>query len=413
MFKKIKSRINNPQVKLLLENFFSLSVLKFFDLTLPIILTPFIIYKIGVVNYGIYGFALSLINYMRNFVQYGFSLSAVRDIAVQSEDKQKVNETINRVLSVKMFMGLWMFAILIILLLAFPKFGEYKTLYLFSFLFILGDILDLSWYFQGIQKMKLITVFNVISKSTFALFVFTLLRNQEDYIFLPLYQFLGILVSSIFGFYYLIRLSQIKIHFVGIYHILQELKKGFSTFITLFLPTLYSNTSTFLLGFFADPTSVAYFVGGSRIADVFISFNTILAQVFYPFLNKIKSKFLLISKIIIISGLISSLVMLTTSKISVALVLGSDMSNALYVVWILSISPFLLSLRTVYGVNKLLINYKDLLYMKIAFVSSISGLIAVTFLILKFNYIGAALGIVFAQLIFAILSFRYSKKINF
>ncbi|MDP2058445.1 MAG: oligosaccharide flippase family protein, partial [Flavobacteriaceae bacterium] len=74
-----------------MENFISLSVLKFLDLTLPLILTPFIIYRIGVVNFGIYGFALSLITYMRNFVQYGFTLSAVRDIAIQNENKEKIN----------------------------------------------------------------------------------------------------------------------------------------------------------------------------------------------------------------------------------------------------------------------------------------------------------------------------------
>ncbi|MDZ4138592.1 MAG: oligosaccharide flippase family protein [Erythrobacter sp.] len=402
-------RLRNPQVKLLLENFISLSVLKFLDLTLPLILTPFIIYRIGVVNFGIYGFALSLITYMRNFVQYGFTLSAVRDIAIQNENKEKINLIINRVLSVKIFMAFCMFAILIFLLSVFPKFGEYKTLYLFSFFFVVGDIMDLSWYFQGIQKMKLITFFNVISKSTFAIFVFTLLKNREDYVLLPLYQFLGILISSIFGFYYLIKISQIKIRLVGIYQIFLEIKIGFSTFITLFLPTLYSNTSTFLLGFFGDPTSVAYFVGGSRIADVFISFNTILTQVFYPFLNKMKSKFLIISKIIIVSGLVSTLVMLVTSKITVALILGSEMSKSVYIVWILSLSPLLMSLRTAFGVNKLLVNYKDTLYMKIAFISSISGLIAVTLLILKFNYIGAAFGIVFAQFIFAFLSYRYSQ----
>jgi PST family polysaccharide transporter len=401
----------NRSVINLIKNFISISVLRFADVIIPFLITPYIIATVGVKNYGIYGFSSSLILYMLNVTQYGFSLSAVREISINRDDAITVNRIFNEVMTVKLILTIMMFLMLVVLLFYVPMFGNYWRLYIFGFLLLVADCLTPIWFFQGIEKLQTISIINILSRIGNAILVFILIKDQEDFIYIPLYQFLSYMIAAFASIYIIVRNYKIKFYWCSIKSTILQLKKGFSTFITLISPTLYSNTSTFLLGFFSDPFSVAYFVGASKICAAFVSLNDLLTQVMYPFVNKNKGKIKYATMILLISGLFVSLIMFITAPISVALVLGKEMQSSVVIVYILSISPFLLGVRSAFGVNQLLVYKKDALYMNIAIFSSVIGLISSLFLIKSLNYYGAAITIITSQLLFAGFTFYYSKKI--
>ena len=86
------------------ENVFSLFSVKSIDLAIAIWLIPYLIFKVGIVNYGLYAFALSTVLFIVNFTNFGFDLSAVRALAKDANDTKKINKLFNEVFSVKLYL---------------------------------------------------------------------------------------------------------------------------------------------------------------------------------------------------------------------------------------------------------------------------------------------------------------------
>ena len=92
IFAQKSKQLNIKKHIVLIENFISFSLFKVIDALIPLIIIPYLINVVGKDNYGIYAFAYALVFYLLNIVQYGFSLSAVRLIAVNRDNKEKINK---------------------------------------------------------------------------------------------------------------------------------------------------------------------------------------------------------------------------------------------------------------------------------------------------------------------------------
>ena len=409
---KINEKINSNDKRKIIENFLSLSFIRAADFLLPLIVLPYLISTLGIEKFGLTAFAAALVNYFLNITQYGFSLSAVRDLSRNQESHKMIEDIFNVVISTKFILLLMSAIIFGILIIIVPSFYEYHLLYIYSFGLVIGDVLFPKWFFQGIEQMRFITLINIFFKLTFLILVFTFIKEESDFVYVPLLQSLGAITGGIYSLYIIHKRYKIKLRIVSRNEIKMHLKSSFSYFITLILPTLYSNTSVFLLGIFTNNTFVGYFSGALRISNAFSSFNAILTRTFYPFVNKTKKNISKINCIILLCGLLVTLLMFGSAKYSVLLVLGVDMVKSITIVMILSLSPLLLSIRTVYGINFLLVKGLDRLYMNIALVSSVFGFILAFIFIPLFSFYGAAIVVVSSQALYAFLSFFYSKNIK-
>ena len=409
---KINEKINSNDKRKIIENFLSLSFIRAADFLLPLIVLPYLISTLGIEKFGLTAFAAALVNYFLNITQYGFSLSAVRDLSRNQESHKMIEDIFNVVISTKFILLLMSAIIFGILIIIVPSFYEYHLLYIYSFGLVIGDVLFPKWFFQGIEQMRFITLINIFFKLTFLILVFTFIKEESDFVYVPLLQSLGAITGGIYSLYIIHKRYKIKLRIVSRNEIKMHLKSSFSYFITLILPTLYSNTSVFLLGIFTNNTFVGYFSGALRISNAFSSFNAILTRTFYPFVNKTKDNISKINYIILLCGLLVTLLMFGSAKYSVLLVLGVDMLKSITIVMILSLSPLLLSIRTVYGINFLLVRGLDVLYMNIAIVSSVFGFILAFIFIPIFSFYGAAIVVVVSQALYALLSYIYAKNIK-
>jgi O-antigen/teichoic acid export membrane protein len=387
-------------------------LIKSVDALIPLVLIPYLIVVVGATNYGIYAFAYALIFYLRNIVQYGFSLSGVRLVALNKDDKGKLNEIYNEVRTTQLYLGVVSIVILFLLVYFVDIFNTNYIIYFFFSFTIFGEFLFPGWFFMGMEKMKFSTITHLISKLMFAALVFIFIKKESDFIYIALYQSIGYVFSGIIAQIIIIRTFKIKLKIARFNKVKMLLKDGSSAFLTLISPTLYGNSSIFLIGIFGLPQYVGFMEIGSKVSGAFSVLNTILTMVFYPFINRNKSAMNKVKYIFIGMGFLLSVLMFFVSEYLITLWLQQPAPEIILVVKILSFCPLLASIISSYGVNGLMVHNEDKLYLKIVFFSSICGLVTGLILIPKYYYIGGAIAIVVARAITAYLAFRYNKKVT-
>lgn len=412
IFAQKSKQLNIKKHIVLIENFISFSLFKVIDAFIPLIIIPYLINVVGKDNYGIYAFAYALVFYLLNIVQYGFSLSAVRLIAVNRDDKEKINKIYNSVFTTQLYLTIVVLIILFLLITFIDKFNENASVYYFFSLIIIGELLFPIWFFLGMEKMRFITIVNLVAKSSFAFLTFTLIKESSDYIYISLYHSLGFLISGIIAQIFIFKNFKIKLKLAPLVEVKELLKEGLSSFLTLVTPTIYSNTSIFLVGIFGLPAYVSYMEIGSKISGAFGVLNKVLTHVLYPFVNRNSSAMKKLKYLFLSIGFLLSLLMFITSEFLITLWLNDPSPEIIKVVKYLSPSPFLVSVISAYGVNGLMVKNEDKLYLISVAIGSVVGLLACIILIPKYFYIGGAIAIIAARSVKALLAYYFNKKVE-
>lgn len=397
----------------LIENFISYFLFKAIDAVIPLIIIPYLLNVVSEKNYGIYAFAFSLIFYFQNIIQFGFYLSAVRDIALIRDDKKKLRKVYNDTLTAQFYLFITSIIVLTILLLVVPKLGEHYIIYLFFIILLLGEVLFPMWFFLGMEKMRFITMVNIISKSMFALFCFTLIKTESQFIYISLYHSIGFLIAGLIAQIFIYKKFGIFFKFSKFQDVKTTIKGAWSSFLTMASPTIYYNTSIFLVGLHWPQRFAGVMEIGTKVSGAFGVVNTIMTNVLYPFLNRNKSAMHISRYIFIVMGFLLSISMYFLADFLIELWLGEG-NTSLEIgkaVKYLSPAPFLASVISAFGVNGLMIYKKDKLYSKIIVFGSVCGLVTGLLLIPTYNYVGGAVTIITALTVKALLSFVFCMKV--
>jgi len=270
----------------LFSNFFSLSIIQGTNFLIPILVMPHVIQRIGVGLFGVVSVAQVIMVYLSTISDYGFNLTATRDIALNKE-KTKVSEIFFTVLTTKLVITALSFLSMLILVWVVPFFQNDADLYLSGFTYVVGQALLVSWFFQGVEKMKYITLSVLLARIIFAILVFIFIKEKGDaYLFL-FFLGLGNIVAGLFSIYVAIYFFKLKFFYPRRVHIINELWNGWQIMISnLFINTyLYSNV--FILRIFATDVIVGYYSIAERIFFAIRQILGIFSQAIYPHICQI------------------------------------------------------------------------------------------------------------------------------
>lgn len=289
MIKRLKSKINTSEKKQLASNFFSLSVLQVFTYVLPLITLPYLVRVLGTEKFGLVMFAQAFIIFFHVFVDFGFSLSATKDISVHRDNKQKVTEIFSSVMSIKLILILVSFLMLSLTIFSFDKFSQNWDLYYFTFLWVIGQALFPIWYFQGMEKMKFITIVNITSRVIFTLLIFVVIQEESDYIYVPIVNGIGFIIGALVSLWIVhkhFRQSFALYDVNTLKHYFYESSHFFWSRISL---VLYTSSNAFILGLFTNNTMVGYYSIAEKLYQAMQQLYQPIVQALYPYVAKHKN----------------------------------------------------------------------------------------------------------------------------
>jgi len=392
--------------KKLLSNFLHLFSLQGLTFILPLITAPYLFRVLGAEKFGLVSFSLVVMAFLRIVVDYGFQLTATREVAIYRDKSERLNTIFSETMLTKFVLLLFTFLMLTFLIIFIDIFSENWILFYTSFLFVVGHALFPMWFFQGIEEMKYISYLNILSKLLFTIGIFLFIDTPLDYLLYPLFNGLSIVFIGLYALYILLSKYKIKFIWQPINNVYKLLKSGWNIFLGELAPTLYTNFTTFLLGFFVSMESVGYLTLANRFVSATTSILYIARNVTFPYLNKNSKQFPKITFLMISIGILFTLFLFTFSDILVLFLFGEKSTNILELVYILAISPTLYALILSFGSNYLLVRKEDERYKKIVISASLFGMMLSFIFVPYFHIYGAVIIIVLTQTLLALMLFR-------
>ncbi len=422
MINKIKSKFQLEDNKRLLLNFFSLSVLQGANYILPLLTLPYLVRVLGVEYFGLLAFATAMITYFNIIIDYGFNLTATREISIHREDKEKVVEIFSSVMIIKFLLMIVSFILMTILVFSFDKFSQHWEIYFLTFGTVLGQFLFPVWFFQGMERMKYITYLNVLAKSIFTLSIFVCVQDKSDFYMVPILTSLGFIISGIWAIVIIRKKFNVKFKLQQIKILKYYFTESSKVFTGMLSYSMIATSTIFMLGLLTTNTTVGYFSAIEKLIRGIASLVNPISQTLYPYLSKVyidnqKKAFYFSLKItityVVFSIFVWSIIFFNAETFLV-LLYGKEFirEETLYIFHILSFFPLVYGVVHIFCTQTLLISKEYKIYQSILFVSLLLNIVIGYFLINEYSEIGVAYLMIIIESIIMLASLNFIYKIK-
>jgi PST family polysaccharide transporter len=405
--------------KVLMDNVASLSVLQVITYLLPIIIVPYLFRVLGPEKFGLIAFAQAFVQYFMILTDYGFSISATKEISLCRNEHAKVCNAFSSVMIVKIALAFLSLLMLGIIVYFIPKFRNDWMVYILSFGMVVGSTIFPIWFFQGTEKMKYIANLNIIGGIIFSLFIFFFVRGPQDYLMVPLANSCVFLITGLLGQYIVLRRFRVSFKFQGYKNVRRQLVAGWDIFISIAAINAYTTTRVFILGLLTNNNITGFYSIAEKITNACQTFPLdSFSQALFPRLskifqkNKIKALKIMqrIQQITIIISLMCLPLIFIFADLIVTVVCGQTYQETVLSLRLLLISVFFVTANA-FRVQFLLVCGKTHIYSRIHVIMAMVGLPLIFLLIYSFSYVGAAVATVAIEAgIFTITYFTVRKS---
>lgn len=399
---------------ILITNFSYLSLVQVLNVIIPIVAYPYLIRILGKDIFGMVIFAQAISTYLVILVKFGFNISATKEISQFRDSILKLSEIVSTVLSIKFTLFFFALILVSLIILILPQSAGYEKLFYLSMWICLYDVVFPIWYFQGIEKMKYIGILTFIGRITFLGLIFIFVRSPGDYLYVPILNGIGALLTGISALIIVWR------H--GIYFILptkSNLIKYFRESLPIFISNitqLYTKANRIIIGLFIGIPEVAIFDLAEKVVNLLKQPVYLIGQTIFPKSSKEKNKVFIINslKFTLILELILIILILLTSSWIVRLLGGASLVGSVNILRILSLSVIPIVFNIFYLIHLLLPFGYAKQYTRTIIGSGITyGLGIFIMFIFKFwNLYYITILVILSEAYSTIVSYHYCRKLN-
>lgn len=379
--------------KTILINFISLSGGELLSKGIAFITTIYLARVISPEGFGILGYTTAFVSYFLLFVDFGFDVISVKNIA---NDKSLISKYVNNIISFRILLAILFFIILAVVIFFLNETLIIKFALLLTGINLFVQAFTAEFVFQATEKIKYLSIKVIVKNVIILALVLFFVRNFSDVLLV-----VGISVFANFAMniWLLNKYTKIfeKYNWLVDRKFLKALfKESFPLIISSFMIVIYYNLDMIMLGIIKSQRDVGIYNAAYKIFMIGLIPLAAIVKIFLPSLSKIKDSVLLKSTIkkygimmLASGGLIASVIYFSADQ-SVTIIFGSEYRNAIVPLMILALNILVISVNVFFG-NPLTVWGKQKVYAIAITFGAVTNIILNILLIPKYSYNGAAL----------------------
>ena len=248
---------------------------------------PLLIQGIGVDQFGLVNLALAVIVLLNIMIGFGYNLSAPREIAVNQHNKVALSHLVSNIFSGKILLASLSTLIILLGVFGLDLFKEYQLILVYSILLLFSEATLPLWFFQGMEKMKLISIANVFSKLLYLMGIVLFIHSPEHSHWVNFIMgFFGLAVN-LFLLFYIHTFLEIKFYRPQFSAIWLSLRENILFFFSNLTGYISVNGGLIILSFFARAETLGMYSLAERVVMVLRLFPALIIQAIFPNASKL------------------------------------------------------------------------------------------------------------------------------
>ena len=268
----------------LVQNIVALYGVQICTYALPLITFPYLARVLGPAGWGSVVFAQAIGVVIAVFVEYGFDISASRETSRHRGEPRHLSQLISGVLGAKVILA----ALCVCGAIFSRRFTHHvaPSLALFWSSTIWGVCqgINMLWYFQGLERMRLASALEIGGKVVATLSIFLLIHHPDDGWKVMAAQCVGCIVAQ--GVTIVLAYREVGFLWPTFSSVRRALRLGWSMFLFRAAQGLTGSLNGLVLGWVAPLAALGQYAGAERISRVFQQGLWPINQALYPKLTK-------------------------------------------------------------------------------------------------------------------------------
>ena len=384
-------------------------------LILPLVTTPYISRVLGAESIGIYSYTISIITYFVLFGSLGVAMYAQREIAFVQDSKVRRSRVFWETFFLRAItLGISM----VVFFFAFAFKGDYALYYRILLLYILANIFDISYVFQGLEEFKKLVARNLIVKILSIISVFLFIRKPGDVnIYLLIYSLSNLLGNLSLWMYlpkYILppnlrRMSLVK-----------HIKPTLIMFMPQIATQIYTVLDKAMLGtLLSDKAEVGFYEQSQKVVVVLMTVITSLGTVMLPHMankfaqgkdDEIKESIMNSFRLVLILAIPMVCGLCIVAPDFMPMFLGEGYDKTVAITWVISPIILMIGLSNVIGIQYLLPTKRQNLLTVSVTSGAVINFIFNLILIPHFKSIGSAIATLIAETTVTLVQFIFVRR---
>lgn len=383
---------------------------------LPLIIIPYLARILGPPGWGLVAFMQSLAEFVVLVIEFGFNLSATREVARNRESREACSEIMAGVLGAQLMLALGGTLAALLVSRFVPLLHDNPRLVAAGLFYAVAQGFIPLWFFQGLEKMRLAATLEICGRLAGLAALFLLVHSPADTWLALGIQGVAPAITTSVGL--LIAYRTISFRMPEPRLVAEALRRGWPLFVYRSAESLYGVGNAFLLGLFAAPAEVGYFASAEKISRAVFGLLNPIREALYPRLSDMArrspedaARLARIGVAVTVSGgVLLGTSMFFLAPILIRLLMGSAFAPAVTVLRILSILPVLLSLSNSAGLQWLLPLGRDAEVNRVILCAGALNVGLALLLASRFAHLGMAVAVVCAEAFVAISLVRAALR---
>lgn len=396
------------------KNIFYNTGYRFLAILFPLITSPYLSRVLGIDGVGIYAYTYSVADYFVLFAMLGISNYGSRSIAFVKDNQQKRSQMFWSIYLMQLIWGGVVFG-LYVLYIVWIKPNNYDIA-LMQGIYVASAMLDINWFFFGMEKYKLTVIRNMFIKLITLMCIFVFVRNENDILKYTVIMAAGMFISQSFVWVYLFR--YIKFVRIKISSILAHIKPNLILFVPVIAHSIYKIMDKIMLGNIATYSSVGIYEYAEKIVNIPYGFiaalgTVMMTRISYLTANhqdeKVREYMLLSIEYISITIFPIVFGLIGVGPTFLKLYYGEAFIESGYVIRLLAPTIIFVAWASIIRTQYLIPYKKDKIYLLSTVVGASLNLIINMIMIPSYGVYGAAIGTIVAELSVVIVQIIYIK----